>query len=117
MVLDEVDELLSFNFREDMHRILEHVGRRSGADSHVSPAKWAERQTIMVSATVPYSVIRAARSWGSDPLLVQAKKVMPLESVSPSGPVNLLRPTSSSGSSSNMPTQCHEPILYRVMTG
>ncbi|RYR04758.1 hypothetical protein Ahy_B06g084533 [Arachis hypogaea] len=29
LVLDEVDELLSFNFREDMHRILQHVGRRS----------------------------------------------------------------------------------------
>lgn len=30
LVLDEVDELLSFNFREDMHRILEHVGKRPG---------------------------------------------------------------------------------------
>ncbi|KAL4307000.1 hypothetical protein AHAS_Ahas16G0234500 [Arachis hypogaea] len=30
LVLDEVDELLSFNFRVDMHRILQHVGRRSG---------------------------------------------------------------------------------------
>ncbi|GER49485.1 DEAD-box ATP-dependent RNA helicase 47B [Striga asiatica] len=28
LVLDEVDELLAFNFREDMHRIVEHVGRR-----------------------------------------------------------------------------------------
>jgi superfamily II DNA/RNA helicase len=26
LVLDEVDQLLSFNYREDMHRILEHVG-------------------------------------------------------------------------------------------
>ncbi|KAK8680732.1 hypothetical protein V6N13_109671 [Hibiscus sabdariffa] len=98
LVLDEVDELLSFNFREDMHRILEHVGRKSGADPRGSIAKWAARQTIMVSATVPYSVIRAARSWGSDPLLVQAKKVMPLESVAPSGPVNILKPTSGSES-------------------
>ncbi|KAK4771404.1 hypothetical protein SAY87_031936 [Trapa incisa] len=31
----EVDELLSFNFREDMHRILEHVGRRSGLGQNV----------------------------------------------------------------------------------
>ncbi|GLT40479.1 hypothetical protein SLA2020_146150 [Shorea laevis] len=78
LVLDEVDELLSFNFREDMHRILEHVGRRSGADPRgtKSPlARRAERQTILVSATVPFSVIRAARSWGRDPLLVQADKV------------------------------------------
>ncbi|XP_010276300.1 PREDICTED: DEAD-box ATP-dependent RNA helicase 47A [Nelumbo nucifera] len=91
LVLDEVDELLSFNFREDMHRILEHVGRRSGADTSSSSksalARWAERQIIMVSATVPFSVIRAARSWGRDPLLVRAKSVVPLESVPP-GPVS-----------------------------
>nr|KYP33395.1 DEAD-box ATP-dependent RNA helicase 47B [Cajanus cajan] len=90
LVLDEVDELLSFNFREDMHRILEHVGRRSGADQNTNSRK-AERQLIMVSATVPFSVVRAARSWGCDPFLVQAKKVAPLETVSPSEPVNLLR--------------------------
>ncbi|OMP06323.1 hypothetical protein COLO4_08198 [Corchorus olitorius] len=65
LVLDEVDELLSFNFREHMHRILEHVGRKAGADPRGSPVKRAERQTIMVSATVPYSVIRAARNWDS----------------------------------------------------
>ncbi|XVF52843.1 hypothetical protein PTKIN_Ptkin05aG0051100 [Pterospermum kingtungense] len=111
LVLDEVDELLSFNFREDMHRILEHVGRRSGADPGGSRAKRAERQIILVSATVPFSVIRAARSWGSDPLLVQAKNVMALESVSPSGPVNLLRPTSGSGSSSEIQTQAASQSL------
>ena len=108
LVLDEVDELLSFNFREDMHRILEHVGRRSGADPHAPKsllAQRAERQTIMVSATVPFSVIRAARSWGRDPFLVQAKKVIPLESVLPSGPVNLTEPTSSSSSNSNLQAQ------------
>jgi len=93
LVLDEVDELLSFNFREDMHRLLEHVGRRSGAD-HNSNAKKTERQLIMVSATVPFSVVRAAKSWGSDPLLVQAKKIVPLETLSPE-PVNL-SPSSSS---------------------
>ncbi|KAJ1399824.1 RNA helicase, DEAD-box type, Q motif [Sesbania bispinosa] len=104
LVLDEVDELLSFNFREDMHRILEHVGRRSGADPN-SNAKRAERQLIMVSATVPFSVVRAARSWGCDPLLVQAKKVVPLETVSPSEPVTLSRSSPSSSPNSSMPSQ------------
>ncbi|KAH7542843.1 hypothetical protein FEM48_Zijuj02G0118000 [Ziziphus jujuba var. spinosa] len=97
LVLDEVDELLSFNFREDMHRILEHVGRRSGADKNRKKSLHsgkANRQTILVSATVPFSVIRAARSWGQDPFLVQAKKVIPLESVQPSGPINLSKPMS-----------------------
>ncbi|KAK7243702.1 hypothetical protein RIF29_38512 [Crotalaria pallida] len=88
LVLDEVDELLSFNFREDMHRILDHVGRRSGAGADPN-AKRVERQLIMVSATVPFSVVRAARSWGSEPILVQAKKIVPLETISPPKPVNL----------------------------
>ncbi|KAL2331044.1 hypothetical protein Fmac_018625 [Flemingia macrophylla] len=104
LVLDEVDELLSFNFREDMHRILEHVGRRSGVDLNSNSRK-AERQLIMVSATVPFSVVRAARSWGCDPLLVQAKKLAPLETVSPSEPVNLSRSSSSASPSSSMPSQ------------
>lgn len=113
LVLDEVDELLSFNFREDMHRILEHVGKRSGAD-HRGPkstlAQRSERQTIMVSATVPFSVIRAARSWGSDPLLVQSKKVIPLESLPPSIPVNLTEPMSSSSSNSNTNLQTQATV-------
>ncbi|XP_052210854.1 DEAD-box ATP-dependent RNA helicase 47A [Diospyros lotus] len=119
LVLDEVDELLSFNFRQDMHRILEHVGRRSGADprgAESAVARRAERQMIMVSATVPFSVIRAARSWGQDALLIQAKRVMPIESVSPSGPVNLSGNASSSSSSSNLQSQAAveslPPSLY-----
>uniref|UniRef100_A0ACD5YTA0 Uncharacterized protein n=1 Tax=Avena sativa TaxID=4498 RepID=A0ACD5YTA0_AVESA len=86
LVLDEVDQLLSFNYREDMHRILEHVGRRSGTSSSsgiLGPlARRSERQTILVSATIPFSVIRAARSWGHDPVLVRAKSVVPLDSIS-----------------------------------
>ncbi|KAA8521144.1 hypothetical protein F0562_011817 [Nyssa sinensis] len=107
LVLDEVDQLLSFNFREDMHRILEHVGRRSGADPRGTKsylARQGERQTIMVSATVPFSVIRAAWSWGQDPL-VQTKRVISLESVLPSGPVNMSGPASSSSSSLNLQSQ------------
>ncbi|XP_057764178.1 DEAD-box ATP-dependent RNA helicase 47A [Salvia miltiorrhiza] len=90
LVLDEVDELLAFNFREDMHRILEHVGRRSGAAQSVPngpKARRAERQTIMVSATIPFSVIRAARSWGYEPLLVQAKSVIPIETIPAPAPI------------------------------
>ncbi|KAD5508294.1 hypothetical protein R6Q59_031110 [Mikania micrantha] len=94
LVLDEIDQLLSFNFREDMHRIVEHVGKKpnSGPIQNSEPTikKRVERQTIMVSATVPFAVVRAARSWGCDPILVQAKKVGLLESAShPPGPANL----------------------------
>ncbi|KAJ8512289.1 hypothetical protein OPV22_002723 [Ensete ventricosum] len=89
LVLDEVDQLLSFNYREDMHRILEHVGRRSGTKPSgiMGPlARRTERQTIFVSATVPFSVVRAARNWGRDPLLVRAKSVVPLDSLPAPGP-------------------------------
>lgn len=104
LVLDEVDELLSFNYREDMHRILEHVGSKPGTASNgvLGPlAKWSERQTIMVSATVPFSVVRAARSWGVNPLLVRAQSVVSLDSMSSSG-VGLVSTTSST---SNLVTQ------------
>uniref|UniRef100_A0A0C9S8H6 RNA helicase n=1 Tax=Wollemia nobilis TaxID=56998 RepID=A0A0C9S8H6_9CONI len=109
LVLDEVDELLSFNFRENMHRILEHVGRRRHAEEqeiqekdpvtsdHIaSPNNGAiketsvssltkkneriQRQTILVSATMPPSVLRAASSWGHKPLLVRANSVIDVES-------------------------------------
>lgn len=109
LVLDEVDELLAFNFREDMHRILEHVGRRSSGGQHAingSEARRVERQIIMVSATVPVSVIRAARSWGCDPLLVQAKSVVPLES----SPVELSRMPSDSGPGTNLQAQAQAQV-------
>ncbi|OWM72002.1 hypothetical protein CDL15_Pgr017885 [Punica granatum] len=111
LVLDEVDELLSFNFREDMHRILEHVGRRPGLGQDARGGlkgpleRRAERQTIMVSATVPFSVIRAARSWGNNPLLVQAQKIIPLESATPSGPIDISNTASRSSEASSSQDQ------------
>ena len=68
----------------------------------------------MVSATVPFSVIRAARSWGRDPLLVQAKRIIPLESLPP-GPVNLVGSISSSSSNSSMQTQAAAEALPPVL--
>ncbi|CAA7039192.1 unnamed protein product [Microthlaspi erraticum] len=95
LVLDEVDELLSFNFREDIHRILEHVGRRSGAGPKGEVDERANRQTILVSATVPFSVIRAAKSWSHEPVLVQANKITALDTVQASAPAISLTPTTS----------------------
>ncbi|PIN22868.1 Translation initiation factor 4F, helicase subunit (eIF-4A) [Handroanthus impetiginosus] len=111
LVLDEVDELLAFNFREDMHRILEHVGRRSGASQNGPKARRAERQAIMVSATVPFSVIRAARSWGCDPLLVQAKSVVPLESVPASASIKTSEVPSDGKLQAQAPVQSLPPSL------
>ncbi|XP_057520109.1 DEAD-box ATP-dependent RNA helicase 47A [Amaranthus tricolor] len=112
LVLDEVDELLAFNFREDMHRILEHVGRRSGAASQSGNGTLVQkngRQTILVSATVPFSVVRAARSWGRDPVLVRAKSVSALESVSTLSPVT--NSSSDSNSSSQVVSESLPPLL------
>lgn len=120
LVLDEVDELLAFNFREDMHRILEHVGRRSGAGKNVTngpKARRPERRTIMVSATVPFSVIRAARSWANDPLLVQAKSVVPLESIpAPAPAIKLSETPSDSNISANMQGQASVQSLPPSLT-
>ncbi|GLJ46041.1 hypothetical protein SUGI_0970040 [Cryptomeria japonica] len=114
LVLDEVDELLSFNFRENMHRILEHVGRRRHAEeqeikdknstasdlvashkdltveelsnsSSMKKDERIQRQTILVSATMPPSVLRAASTWGHKPLLVRANSVIDVESAARSG--------------------------------
>ncbi|KAL6509804.1 hypothetical protein OROGR_022292 [Orobanche gracilis] len=116
LVLDEVDQLLAFNFREDMHRIVEQVGRKSGAGQNYgngTKARRAERRTIMVSATVPFSVVRAARSWGCDPLLVQAKCIVPLESLTAAtgiGAVNLSQMPSDSLSGAVEQTQARAPL-------
>uniref|UniRef100_A0A0E0CNW0 RNA helicase n=1 Tax=Oryza meridionalis TaxID=40149 RepID=A0A0E0CNW0_9ORYZ len=107
LVLDEVDQLLSFNYREDMHRILEHVGRKSGTSSRdiLGPlARRSECQTILVSATIPFSVIRAARSWGHDPVLVRAMSVVPLESITVPRPM-LSQTDANSNSPSNSVNQ------------
>lgn len=120
LVLDEVDELLAFNFREDMHRIVEHVGRRSGAGKNVTngpKTRRPERRTIMVSATIPFSVIRAARSWGNDPLLVQAKSVVPLESIpAPAPAIKLSETPSDSNISANMQGQASVQSLPPSLT-
>ncbi|CAN6481696.1 unnamed protein product [Victoria cruziana] len=74
LVLDEVDQLLSSNFREAMHRILEHVGKRK-----ITSETSKDRQMMMVSATVPFPVLRAARSWCQAPLIVRANGITSLE--------------------------------------
>ncbi|XP_021769283.1 DEAD-box ATP-dependent RNA helicase 47, mitochondrial-like [Chenopodium quinoa] len=110
LVLDEVDELLAYNFREDMHRILEHVGKkRSTVASQHGNSPRVERQTIMVSATMPISVVRAAMSWGRDPLLVRAKSISPIDSASTSGPVTVVN--SKSSSDKNSPSQASSESL------
>lgn len=112
LVLDEVDELLSFNFRQDMHRILEHVGKHPRAQGRID--KLAERQTVMVSATVPISVLRAAGSWARDPLLVRAKSVTPLDSIA-TEPVNLSALSLNSASLGSKQTQAAVESLPPVL--
>lgn len=79
LVLDEADSLFSQQFRLDMLRILEHVGRRraeEGASPRVASSdglpRRTERQLILVSATMPVQVLTAAARWGHQPLLLRA---------------------------------------------
>eukprot|EP00884_Botryococcus_braunii_P006446 jgi/Botrbrau1/15802/Bobra.4_1s0152.1 len=57
LVLDEVDQLLAPNFREEMTRITQHCGRRLAET----------RQTILVSATLTPKVMELCQSWCPDP--------------------------------------------------
>ncbi|CAM8883778.1 unnamed protein product [Rhodiola kirilowii] len=101
LVLDEVDELLSFNFRESMHRILEHVGRRPGANtgSKGVAASVSERQTIM-----------GCKKLGYDPLLVQAKSITPIDSIPAPGSINNVGPGPSSEKSSESTGQSQASV-------
>ncbi|KAJ7552725.1 hypothetical protein O6H91_06G067200 [Diphasiastrum complanatum] len=99
LVLDEADQLLSSKYRDDMRRILEHVGQRrtyvedaQGSQSlplgqelvlnthpdqmeNLAKKKLStkvQRQTILVSATMPPAVLSAASEWGHKPLLIRA---------------------------------------------
>ncbi|GBG76002.1 hypothetical protein CBR_g21243 [Chara braunii] len=86
LVLDEAEELLSPNFKPDMLRILEHVGRRRGISSSApssavrgasalemeKKSRKSERQLVLVSATMPPSVIAAAGRWGDEAVVVRA---------------------------------------------
>ncbi|KAL3609936.1 hypothetical protein D5086_000956 [Populus alba] len=92
-LVDEIDELLSFHFQEDMHWIWEHVGSRSGADprGQKSPlARRADRQTLM------------------------AKSVFPLESLA-HGTDNLSRRASNSSSDSNLQPQATAQSVIAFM--
>ncbi|KAK9918238.1 hypothetical protein WJX75_002476 [Coccomyxa subellipsoidea] len=53
LVLDEVDQLLAVQFREDMTRLTEHVGRKASNG----------RQTILVSATLTQNVLVQCEKW------------------------------------------------------
>ncbi|GAQ79325.1 P-loop containing nucleoside triphosphate hydrolases superfamily protein [Klebsormidium nitens] len=84
LVLDEADQLLSLKFRPDMLRILEHVGTQrtkddirsaedngpstSGRGGRDRSSVRAERQTVLVSATMPRTVLQAAVKWGYNPV-------------------------------------------------
>ncbi|XP_024515177.1 DEAD-box ATP-dependent RNA helicase 47, mitochondrial-like [Selaginella moellendorffii] len=76
LVFDEADQVLSMKYRDDMKRILEHVGTRrassSSSSSSNSQPQRLERQTILVSATMPPALLKAAEDWGHKPLLVKA---------------------------------------------
>ncbi|CAK0785427.1 hypothetical protein CVIRNUC_008636 [Coccomyxa viridis] len=57
LVLDEVDQLLAVQFREDMVRIVEQVGRKARGP----------RQTLLVSATLNDKVLQQCQRWCPNP--------------------------------------------------
>jgi len=57
MVLDEADQLLAPNFREDLLRLTQHAGKRLEGG----------RQTVLVSATLTAGVLKNAARWCPEP--------------------------------------------------
>ena len=57
LIMDEIDQLLAPQFREDMVRITEHTGKRCPGG----------RQTVVVSATMTSRVLAMCNPWCSDP--------------------------------------------------
>mmetsp|Transcript_25122 Transcript_25122/g.65217 ORF Transcript_25122/g.65217 Transcript_25122/m.65217 type:complete len:534 (+) Transcript_25122:176-1777(+) len=60
LILDEADQLLAPNFREDMVRLTQHVGKKVETG----------RQTVIVSATLTPGVLKSAAKWCPDPDIV-----------------------------------------------
>lgn len=56
LIMDEIDQLLAPQFREDMVRITEHTGK-----------KCASRQTVVVSATITARVLAMSNPWCPNP--------------------------------------------------
>lgn len=65
LVVDEADELLEPNFRIDMERLVQQVGKRVESG----------RQTILVSATLNPSSIVKMRNWCPDPLVIDVEEL------------------------------------------
>jgi superfamily II DNA/RNA helicase len=60
LIMDEIDQLLAPQFREDMVRITEHTGKRYAGG----------RQTVVVSATMTSRVLAMCNPWCPDPVKI-----------------------------------------------
>ena len=60
LVLDEADQLLGDNFKEDMAHVVEHAGKRVEGG----------RQTVLASATLSQTVLGRFRRWCPEPRFV-----------------------------------------------
>eukprot|EP00898_Chlorokybus_atmophyticus_P004588 jgi/Chlat1/512/Chrsp103S01108 len=59
LILDEADKLLDPEYRRDLECIVRACGMPS------------QRQTVLVSATMPAGIMKAAAAWGRDPLHIK----------------------------------------------
>jgi superfamily II DNA/RNA helicase len=95
LVLDEVDQLLAPQFREEMVRVTEHTGKKVALG----------RQTILVSATLSPQVLLLCQSWCPDPAHIVA-------STSSSSPSHISNTQFVANSSLISPSQAalHSPL-------
>jgi len=67
-IIDEVDEMLNFGFKEDMDRIVEYLP--------------TERRTIILSATLPSFVMKVAKAYLHNPKVINAMANAPKPDIS-----------------------------------
>eukprot|EP00877_Chromochloris_zofingiensis_P005959 jgi/Chrzof1/1616/Cz10g14210.t1 len=67
LVMDEADQLLGANFREDIVHICQHAGKRVQGG----------RQTILVSATLSETVLTKFKQWCPEPMYITAGSTAP----------------------------------------
>jgi ATP-dependent RNA helicase DeaD len=60
LILDEADEMLNVGFKEELEKILDHVNE--------------DKKTLLFSATMPESILRLAKNYMKDYVVVKTKK-------------------------------------------
>ena len=71
LVFDEGDRLFEMGFSQQIYEIMQQMNKGSSSSSHNSNHQSRKRQTLLVSATLPSSLIQFTRAGLNDPVLIR----------------------------------------------